>query len=367
MLNTRKLALLTALALAALAGVAGAVRIKDVTHIEGVRENQILGYGLVVGLKGTGDGSSTEFTVRSLVSYLRRQGLTITPDQVKIKNAAAVVVTADLPAFARTGQRIDVTVSSVGDAESLQGGTLLMTPLKGPDGQVYAVAQGAMAVGGFTAGAAGSSATKNHPTAGGIPGGALVEKIPPTKLEGRRELTLILDNPDFTTAQRISEVINQETGDAGARAVDSSSVAVPVPGKYLNDLAAFMAEIERLPIHPDQRARVIIDERTGTVVMGEEVRISTLALAHGNLSIQISQTNTVSQPASFSRGVTTPVKNARVKATEENGELTMVEEGVSLGEVVQSLNAIGVTPRDLISILQSIKASGALQAELVIR
>ena len=367
MWKQQKFFVMLATILFTLAGLSLAVRIKDVTHIEGVRDNQLIGHGLVVGLKGSGDGSSAQSAVRSLVAYLRRSGMTISPDQLKVKNVASVVVTADLPPFARTGQRLDVIVSSIGDAESLQGGTLLITPLKGADGQVYAVAQGGVSVGGFSAGSGGSSASKNHTTAGGVPGGALIEKIPPTKLEGRTQLTLILDNPDFTTAQRISEVINQEIQGATARTVDSSSVTIQVPPLYQASLADFMANIERLPVHPDQRARVIIDERTGTVVMGEEVRISTLALAHGSLSIRISATNTVSQPAPFSKGVTMPVKNAKVDVKEENREMAVVPEGVSLGEVVQSLNAIGVSPRDLISILQSIKAAGALQAELVIR
>lgn len=362
-----KLFILLSCALLVFSSNALAVRIKDVTHIEGIRDNQIIGYGLVVGLKGSGDGSSTEFTVRSLAAFLRRNGVTIAADQIKVKNAAAVIVTADLPPFARPGQRIDITVSSIGDSDSLQGGTLLMTPLKGPDGQVYAVAQGSLSVGGFSAGSSGSSATKNHPTAGGVPGGALIEKAPPTKLDGRPQITLILDNPDFTTAQRIAEVINQDILGASARAADSGSVTIQVPASSQTNIATFMAEIERLPIHPDQRARVIIDERTGTVVMGEEVRISTLALAHGNLSIQISQSNSVSQPAPFSKGTSMPVKNSKIDVKEEDNKLNVVNEGVSLGEVVQSLNAIGVTPRDLISILQSIKAAGALQAELVIR
>lgn len=360
-----RLALVALLVL--LGATASAVRIKDVTHIEGLRENQLIGYGLVVGLSGSGDGQQTEFTVRSLVAFLRRSGVTIDPELVKVTNAAAVIVTADLPPFARNGMRLDVTVSSIGDAKSLQGGTLLMTPLKGPDGQVYAVAQGALSLGGFDAGAAGTSVTKNHTTAGAVPGGALVEKTPPTRLEGRTQLNLILDNPDFTTAKRIAEVINLALGGAVAKAADSTGVAVQVPAKFHGDLTAFLAEIERLPIHPDQRARVIINERTGDVVMGEDVRISTLALAHGNLSIKITTDNSVSQPDLFTEGQTVRVRNAEVSAEEDLNKLMLMQEGVSLGEVVQSLNAIGVSPRDLISILQAIKTSGALQAELVIR
>lgn len=346
---------------------AWAVRIKDVSHVQGVRDNQLIGYGLVVGLAGTGDGSSTEFTVRSLVSYLRKNGVTIDPELVKVDNAAAVIVTADLPAFARGGTRLDCAVSSIGDADSLQGGTLLMTPLRGADGQVYAVAQGAVSVGGFSGGSGGTSVTKNHPTSGKVPEGALVEKAPPTVLDGREALTLMLDNPDFTTARRIAEVINHELKAECAKAVDAANVTIAVPAEQRASLPDFLAQLERLPVHPDQRARVVIDERTGTVVMGEDVRISTLAIAHGNLSIAVSEKKGVSQPGSFSQGTTTAVSNTSVDVTEEDGELKMVDEGVSLGEIVRSLNAIGVTPRDLIAILQTIKSSGALQAELVIR
>ena len=241
-----------------LAGTAGAVRIKDVTRVQGLRENQLIGYGLVVGLDGTGDGTSTEFTVRSLVAYLRRNGVTIDPEMVRVDNTAAVIVTAQLPAFARPGTPIDVTVGSIGDAESLAGGMLLMTPLKGADGQVYAVAQGSIATGGFDAGSGGTSVSKNHPTAGSIPGGATVELAPPTVLDGRSELMLVLNNPDFTTAQRIAAVINQNFGSTIARPADSAAVQVAVPETAKTELAAFMAELERLPVHPDQPARIII-------------------------------------------------------------------------------------------------------------
>ncbi len=347
---------------------AGAARIKDVTRVEGLRDNQLIGYGLVVGLNGTGDGSSTEFTVRSLVAFLRRSGVTIDPDMVRVQNAAAVVVTANLPPFARPGSRIDIMVSSVGDAKNLQGGTLLMTQLNGPDGQVYAVAQGSISTGGFDAGGGGTSVSKNHPTAGKIPGGALVERTPPTTLAGREFINLVLNNPDFTTAQRIAQAINHNFQSSLAEPTDPAAVRVIVPAAHAQSLAPFLAELERLPVHPDQPARVVVDERTGTVVMGEDVRISTLAITHGNLMIRIEQFNQVSQPQPFSdHGVTVPFANTAVSASEEVRQLAVVPEGVSLGEVVSSLNAIGVTPRDLISILQAIKAAGALQAELEIR
>ena len=347
---------------------AWAVRVKDVTHIEGIRDNQLQGLGLVVGLNGTGDGSSTEFTIRMLVSYLRRNGVTIDPDLVKVDNVAAVIVVAELPAFARPGSRIDVQVNSIGDADNLQGGTLLMTPLSGADQMVYAVAQGAIAVGGFSAGGGGASASKNHTTAGKIPGGALVEQAPPTQLEGRSTLNLILSNPDFTTAQRIAEAINKSFDRPCAQAVDAAGVRVAVPAVHRLRLADFIAEMERLPVHPDQRARVVIDERNGTVVMGEDVRISTLAIAHGNLTIQLAENKQVSQPEPYSfNGETVPFSNTDVAVQEEDDELIIIQEGVSLGELVHSLNAIGVTPRDLISILQSIKTAGYLQCELVLK
>jgi flagellar P-ring protein precursor FlgI len=353
--------------LLALTSLSFAVRIKDVTHVEGMRDNQLIGYGLVVGLNGTGDSIQISFAISSLAAFLRRSGVNIDPSTVQVKNTAAVVVTANLPPFAKNGQRLDVIVSSIGDASNLQGGTVLMTPLKGGDGQVYAVAQGPISIGGYTATGGGTSVTKNHPTAGTVPDGALVERISPTKLEGRQIINLVLDNPDFTTSRRIETVINLCFKNKVALATDSTGVTIKVPQNYRSDLAGFLAEIERLPIHPDQRARVIIDERTGTVVMGEDVRISTLAIAHGSLSLQITQENKVSQPGPLSNGTTTPIQNTSIKAKEEKGDLEVVAEGVSLGEVVQSLNAIGVTPRDLIAILQSIKACGALQAELVIR
>ena len=362
---TRVAALAVLMAMAA--GPAFAVRIKDITRIEGMRDNMLIGYGLVVGLDGTGDSQQTEFTQQSLAAFLSRSGLSISPDDMRVDNVAAVIVTATLPPFAAPGTRIDVNVNSIGDAENLQGGTLLMTPLNGPDGQTYAVAQGPVATGGFSAGVAGTSVSKNHPTAGKVPGGALVERRPPTQLDGREALTLTLNNPDFTTAQRVAQTINNEFRSEIARPLSSAAVLVEVPILSRNSLAGFIADIERLPVHPDHPARIVIDERTGTVVMGEDVRISTLAIAHGSLSIQVAATNQVSQPGPWSDGQTVGVTNVDIAVMEENRSLAVVPEGISLGEVVQSLNAIGVTPRDLISILQAIKASGALQAELVIQ
>jgi flagellar P-ring protein precursor FlgI len=352
-----------------IASTSSATRIKDVTQIQGIRSNQLIGYGLVVGLDGSGDGSSTEFTAQSLANFLQRNHITIDPDDIKLKNVAAVVVTADLPAFARRGDRIDVAVSSIGDAKSLQGGTLLMTPLYGAIAdRPYAVAQGAISVGGFAAGGGGTSISKNHVTAGKIPSGAIVENESPVQFGDEEIIRLKLNSPDFTTANRIAEVINHNREISIARPLSAAEVAVIVPLEFKTRLPEFMAAIERLPVHPDQRARIVIDERTGTVVMGEDVRISTLALTHGALTIQISSFHDVSQPEPFSEtGRTLRVTNTDVAGQEENRELALVEEGVSLGEVVRSLNALGITPRDLISILQSIQTLGALQAELVIR
>lgn len=355
-----------ALAILMLASQAGAIRIKDVTHIQGIRQNQLIGYGLVVGLNGTGGGS--DFTAQSLANYLSRNNIAVNADDLKLKNVAAVIVTAELPSFARRGDRLDVLVNSIDDASSLQGGTLLMTPLySAVPGMVFAVAQGPVSIGGFGASSGGTSVSKNHVTVGKVPGGAFVEKDSPVKLNGREEIHLILDSPDYTTAQRISEVINYNLGDDASLAISAAEVAVAVPSEFQERITEFIASIERFPVHPDQKARIVIDEKTGTVVIGEDVRISTLALAHGNLTIQITEVSRVSQPEAFSSGTTTPITDIGVSAQEEGRELAVLNEGVSLGDVVRSLNAIGVTPRDLISILQSIKALGALQAELVIQ
>lgn len=355
-------------AIASLGPSAHAIRIKDVTHIQGIRDNQLIGYGIVVGLNGTGDGSSSSFTAQSLSNFLSRNNVEVDPDDITLKNVAAVIITATLPPFARKGDKIDVLVSSIGDASSLQGGTLVMTPLhSATPGFVFAVAQGPILLGGFGASSGGTSVSKNHVTAGRIPGGALVEREPPIKLDGRSSIHLILESPDYTTAQRIADVINFNLGPEAARALTAAEVEVKVPEEYRGRLTEFLASIERLPVHPDQRARVVVDERTGTVVMGEDVRISTLALAHGSLTIQITEVERISQPEAFSEGTTTAFSETGVSAQEENRELAVIEEGVSLGEVVRSLNAIGVTPRDLIAILQAMRTLGALQAELIIQ
>ncbi|WP_456433563.1 flagellar basal body P-ring protein FlgI [Thermosulfuriphilus sp.] len=348
-------------------GQAEAARLKDLAAIEGVRSNQLIGYGLVVGLKGTGDGNQTQFTVQSIVNMLQRLGVTVDRNQVKVKNVAAVMVTAELPAFAKVGQRLDVLVSSIGDAKSLQGGTLLLTPLKGADGKVYALAQGPISIGGFAAGgAAGGGVQKNHPTAGRIPNGATVEREVPVNLLGRRKITISLNEFDFTTVSRATAAINAYLGAPYAQALDGKTISVRVPDQYRENIIGFIAELERLEITPDTVARVVLDERTGTVVMGENVRISKVAIAHGNLSIQIKERAVVSQPPPFSPGTTVVTPQSEVSVTEEGNRIIVLEEGASIGELVRALNAVGATPRDLIAIFQAIKAAGALQAELEI-
>jgi flagellar P-ring protein precursor FlgI len=344
------------------------VRIKDIADIKGVRDNQLVGYGLVVGLNGTGDSDNAIFTIQSFVSMLERMGVTVKPEDIEIDNVAAVMVTADLPAFARTGGRIDVLVSSIGDAENLQGGTLLFTPLKAADGQVYAIAQGPISTGGFVVGSAsGSGVQKNFPTVGRVVNGALIEKEITTHFNQKKSLTLSLHSADFTTASRVAQAINIAFYDQIARTHDAGTIEVKVPDKYRGNIVSLVTMIERLGVTPDTVSKIVINERTGTVIMGENVRISTIAIAHGNLSIEIKEDQRVSQPLPFSRGgqtVVTPESDVLVQ--EGNNPIFLVESGVSIGEVVKALNALGVSPRDLIAIFQALKAAGALQAELEI-
>lgn len=346
---------------------AEAARIKDIAAVKGVRPNQLVGYGLVVGLNGTGDNNKTEFTIQSLVNMLERMNVHVDKNDVKVKNVAAVIVTANLPPFARTGNKIDVLVSSIGDAKSLVGGTLLLTPLRGVDRQVYALAQGPVSVGGFGAeGNSGGGVTKNHLLAAKIPGGATVEKEIAFALAGREHLTLTLFQPDFTTAVRVSDSINQAMGGAYASALDSGTLDVKVPGGFQDNIPGFLARIETLSVNPDSVARIVVNEKTGTVVMGENVRISTVAVSHGNLSISIKESFDVSQPQPLAEGETVVTPRSEIQVKEEDNNLMVVPAGSTIGELVRALNAIGVTPRDLISIFQSIKAAGALQAELEI-
>ena len=346
-----------------------AARIKDIADIKGVRQNQLVGYGLVVGLEGTGDSDDSLFTIQSLASLLEKMGVTVqTKDIDKVKNVAAVMVTAELPPFANQGSRIDVLVSSLGDADSLQGGTLLFTPLRASDGQVYAVAQGPVSTGGFTvSGNSGDQVQKNFPTVGRVVGGALVEKEIHTDFNQKDSLTLALHEPDFTTATRVAQAINRAFYSQLARTENAGSIHVSVPENYLGDTVQFVTMIESLGVTPDTVSKVVVNERTGTVIMGENVRISTIAIAHGNLSIQIDESQNVSQPLPFSRGGQTVVTpQSEIVVHEGKNPLFLVESGVSIGEVVKALNALGVTPRDLIAIFQALKAAGALQAELEI-
>ena len=347
---------------------APAVRIKDLTEIEGVRPNPIIGYGLVVGLQGTGDGTSAAFTIQSLANILKRSGITVPQSSIRVRNIAAVMVTAELHPFARSGQRIDVQVSSIGDAKSLQGGTLLMTPLNGPDGKTYAVAQGSVSIGGaFLGGGGGNSVQKNHPTAGRVPGGALVERRVPLSLAEFESLRLLLKQPDFATAARIALALNSYFGQEVARAEDPTSVILFPPQQLAGDPVGMLARVESVMVHPDIMARVVVNERTGTVVMGTDVKVSTVALAHGNLTIDIRTEQLVSQPTPFSEGgETVTVPSTDVLATEGPNKVITIDEGISVGELVDALNEIGVSSRDMIAIFQAIRAAGALHAELVI-
>jgi len=343
-----------------------ASRIKDLVHIQGVRENQLIGYGLIVGLKGTGDKGGGKFTINSLANMLRKLGVSVDPAELKVKNVAAVIVTATLPPFARRGERIDVTISSLGDASSLQGGTLLLTPLKGADDQVYAVAQGPLSVGGFAAEGGASGVQKNHPTVARIPQGALIEREVPFSLNPQSPLIMTLDRADFVTAARIAKKINDTLNMDLAHAQDPRSISLTIPSQFQKNLVELVANIQEIEVEPDTQARVVINERTGTVVVGENVRISSVAISHGNLSIEIKETQQVSQPPPLSPGETQKVPQTDITIHEERGNLIPLPANTTVGELVRALNAIGVSPRDLIAILQSIRAAGALHAELEI-
>lgn len=341
-------------------------RIKDIVDVEGVRENMLIGYGLVVGLNGTGDSlGNSPFTEQSLIGMLERMGVNTRGQSMKTRNVAAVMVTGTLPAFAAQGSRIDAAVSALGDAKSLLGGTLLVTPMLGADGEVYSVAQGPLAVSGFSAAGQGASVTRGVPTSGRISAGAIVEREIEFSLAELPVLRLSLRNPDFTTAQRVAQAINSVFGANTARPTDPSSVVVTVPQMRRGDIVGLMTEIEQLRVTPDQAARVVIDEKSGVIVMGENVRISTVAIAQGNLTIRITETPQVSQPNPLANGQTVVTPQTDIQVDEQsNNRLAIMSNGVSLQELVESLNALGVGPRDMISILQSIKAAGALQAEI---
>lgn len=343
-----------------------AARIKDLADIEGVRENMLIGYGLVVGLDGTGDRiRNTPFTRESLVSMLERMGVNIRSETLDTENIAAVMVTANLPPFATQGARIDIAVSALGDAESLRGGVLLVTPLYGADGEVYAVAQGSLAVGGYAARGQAASLTRGVPTNGRIANGAVVEREIAFDIAGQKSVRLALRNPDFTTAGRISAAINSSLGAGAASVADPGTVKLNMPQDFSGDMVSLIARVEGISVNADQRAKVVIDETAGVVVIGADVRVSTVAIAQGNLTISVGETPQVSQPSPFSRnGDTVVVPRTTVGADDEPADLKIVQESVHLRDLVDGLNALGVSPRDLIAILQAIKAAGALQADI---
>ena len=342
-------------------------RIKDISDFEGVRENYLIGYGLVVGLNGTGDSiSSMAFTEESLIGMLERLGVNTRDGKIKTKNVAAVMVTGSLPAFARQGTRIDVSISALGDAKSLQGGVLLVTPMLGADGEVYAIAQGQVAIAGFSAQGDAQSVVKGVPTSGRIANGAIIEREIMFDFANQKAIKLSLRNPDFTTASRVTAAINSYLGSVAATTLDSGTVSIDISRSRRDDLIQMLTDIEQLRIKPDQAAKVIIDEKSGIIVIGENVRINPIALAQGNLTIRITETPQVSQPAPFSMtGETVTVPRTDIQVDEEAGnKLNILKTGVSLQELVDGLNALGVGPRDMISILQAVKAAGALQAEI---
>jgi flagellar P-ring protein precursor FlgI len=347
--------------------VSSTSRIKDLANIEGVRQNQLIGYGLVVGLNGTGDTlTNIPFTRQSLQAMLERLGVNIRGQTIRTGNVAAVMVTANLPAFGTQGSRIDVTVSALGDAKSLQGGTLLVTPLLGADGNVYAVGQGSVAISGFQAEGEAAKIVRGVPTVGRISNGAIIEREIEFALNRLNQVRLALRNPDFTTAKRIAAAINDFIGASTAEPLDQSTVQVNVPKIYAGNVVSLLTEIEQLQIEPDLSARIVIDERSGVIVMGRDVRVSTVAVAQGNLTVTISETPQVSQPGPFANrnAQTVRLPRTRVGVQEDGKRLALVREGVSLQQLVDGLNALGIGPRDMIAILQAIKAAGAIQAEI---
>ncbi|MBI5639115.1 MAG: flagellar basal body P-ring protein FlgI [Nitrospirae bacterium] len=344
---------------------ASAERIKDLASFEGVRTNQLIGYGLIVGLDGSGDKGLA--TMQSIANMLQRMNITVLPNDIKAKNTAAVMVTATLPPFFKAGNRIDALVSAIGDAKTLQGGTLLLTPLKGPDGAVYALAQGPVSIGGFVGGGGGTTTQKNHPTAGKVPEGVTIEKELPFVLGNGSEIRLYLHRPDFATNTEVSRKINDVLKSEYAFSVDPSAIKLKVPAEYRNKIVELVTLIEGLEVSVDVPAKIVINERTGTVVIGDKVKIAPVAIAHGNLTIDIRTEYRVSQPQPFAppKAETVVVPQKEVSVKEEKAALIEVS-GITLGEIVKALNALGVTPRDLISILQALKAAGALRAQLEI-
>ncbi|MEC9291467.1 MAG: flagellar basal body P-ring protein FlgI [Pseudomonadota bacterium] len=344
------------------------VRLKDIADIEGVRSNMLIGYGLVVGLNGTGDSAnSIPFTRQSLVSMLNRLGVNSSQveSQLKTKNVAAVMITTELPAFARQGSRLNITVSSLGDSGSLEGGQLIATPMVAADGETYAVAQGPVIIGGFTAEGAAGSITKNHPTTGFISEGAIVERETGHELADLQRLRFVLKNPDFTTAVRVTAALNKAFGEPLARTIDNGTVDLSVPESLRSEMASIIQKTENVRVQPDSIARVVIDEKTGTIVMGKDVKISPVAISHSNVTVKIDEGGTMSQADAFAfGGISQFVPETDIAVDEDGGKFSVLNSGGSLSELVNGLNTLGVKPRDIISILQAIKASGALQADI---
>jgi len=351
-----------AIALLIASGLAAA-RLKDLVSVEGVRDNQLIGYSIVVGLAGTGDSQQTVFSNQSLTNILARMGITVAPTSIRVKNTSAVMVTANLPAFAQPGLHIDATVAAVGDATNLQGGILLLTSLRGADGQVYAVAQGPVVTGGFVARGGAASQTVNHPTVGRSPNAAIVERAAPS-LTPKTVVRLQLRASDFTTATRIAAVINQDLGAAAAHAENAGLVSVAIPPAFAARSAEFVSGLEKLEVEADVPARVVVNERTGTIVLGKDMRIAPVAILHGNLNVEIQTSYAVSQPAPLSQGATQVTPQTTVGATQEKSRNVVLKQGATVEELVRALAAIGSTPRDVIAILQSLERAGALQAEI---
>jgi flagellar P-ring protein precursor FlgI len=343
-----------------------ATRLKELVALEGMRDNQLIGYGLVVGLNGTGDRKQTILSAQSLANMLERMGVSIPPQAITVKNTAAVMVTATLPPFAQPGSHIDATAAAIGDAQNLQGGLMLLTGLRGADGQVYAVVQGPVVTGGFVAGNGGNNQTVNHPTVGRVPGGAIVERTAPSVTPNGR-VRLQLRDADFTTSARIAEAVNRKFSANGApvaHAENSALVSVSIPPDYAARSIEFLSELEKVPVDADRPSRVVINERTGTIVMGGDVHISPVAIMHGNLTIEIQTTFAVSQPAALGTGTSEIVPQVGVGSKEEKARNLILKQGATCEELVRALSSIGSTPRDIISILQNLRAAGALEAEL---
>ena len=341
-------------------------RLKDLVSLEGVRENQLVGYGMVVGLNGTGDKRQTVFSAQSLANMLQRMGVTVPPGAILVRNTASVIVTASLPPFAQTGARIDVTAAAIGDASNLQGGLLVLTPLKGADGQVYAMGQGSVVTGGFVAGRGGNTQTLNHPTVGRIPEGAIVERTSPSAPPGSL-LRLQVRRADFTTASRIAEAINRKFGEGSSRpakAENSGLVEVHVPAGYLQRRVEFIADLETLQVEADRSAKIVINERTGTIVAGKELRIAPISILHGGLTVEIQTSHAVSQPEPLSQGKTAAVAQTNVAVKDAPARNIALADGATVEDLVRALTAIGATSRDIIAVLQSLRSAGALDAEV---